>query len=79
MYIYGYFHVKIKQWWVTINVLEMYLRTIGIFFWHSKGMLKKIILGSPHFSEGGAQWANFRGQVEIILDWFLTTIIFISM
>ena len=27
----------------------------------------------------GPQWAKFRGQVEIILDWFLTTIIFISM
>ena len=38
---------------VGYNVLEKYLRTIGIFVWHSKGMLKKIILGGPHFSEWG--------------------------
>ena len=30
---------------VGYNVLEMYLRTIGVFCWHSKGMWKKIKSG----------------------------------
>ena len=34
------------------NVLEMYLRTIGICLLTFKRYVKKITLGSPHFSEG---------------------------
>ena len=39
---------------VGYNVLEMHLRTIGIFCWHLKGMWEKITLGGPHFSGEGA-------------------------
>ena len=38
---------------VGYSVLEMYLRTIGIFLLTFKRYVEKTTLGSPHFSEGG--------------------------
>ena len=38
---------------VGYSVLEMYLRTIGIFLFAFKRFVEKTTLGGPHFSERG--------------------------